>query len=63
MTPAPDETDVGAYFGNILSQPKAALREDVVRAFAQRTIRATARWPSTAGGCSWCQRISAGTRR
>lgn len=45
LTPALDETDVGAHFENILSQPKAALREDIVRTYARH--RRVPRWART----------------
>ncbi|MGW7531071.1 ArsR/SmtB family transcription factor [Amycolatopsis sp. NPDC054798] len=45
LTPALDERDVGAHFDTILSQPKAALREDIVRTFARH--RRVPRWART----------------
>ncbi|NEC62622.1 hypothetical protein G3I59_45265 [Amycolatopsis rubida] len=49
-TPALDETDVGAHFETILSQPKSALREDI----ASCTLCAsTATWSSGLCGRSW----------
>ncbi|MGW4395124.1 ArsR/SmtB family transcription factor [Amycolatopsis nivea] len=42
LTPALDETDVGAHFETILSQPKAALREDIARTYARH--RRVPRW-------------------
>ncbi|WP_162834737.1 ArsR/SmtB family transcription factor [Amycolatopsis circi] len=45
LTPALDETDVGAHFDTILSQPKAVLREDIVRTFARQ--RRVPRWART----------------
>ncbi|MFC5116662.1 ArsR/SmtB family transcription factor [Amycolatopsis halotolerans] len=45
LTPALDETDVGAHFETILAQPRAALREDIVRTFARH--RRVPRWART----------------
>ncbi|MFD2473620.1 ArsR/SmtB family transcription factor [Amycolatopsis silviterrae] len=45
LTPALDETDVDAHFETILSQPKAAVREDLVRTFARH--RRVPRWART----------------